>query len=56
MIPNDAKIVDMLKRGPSVKCAECGGDLTDEDIRNRAEICYACWSWHVEYAELDDDD
>jgi DNA-directed RNA polymerase subunit RPC12/RpoP len=36
------------------KCADCGRELTDQDVEDGAEICYACWHWYMDYAGLEE--
>jgi hypothetical protein len=38
------------------RCAECGCDLTEDEIASEAALCSACYQWHQDYADLDAED
>jgi hypothetical protein len=39
-----------------VVCGECGAALSDQEIEDGFTLCYGCWHWHMDYAELCDVD
>ena len=36
-------------------CTDCGIELSKGDVEDGVTLCYGCWHWQVDYAEMEED-
>jgi hypothetical protein len=46
---------EVFQPADKTHCVECGCELTKDEIESGGELCFACYTWHQDYADLDAD-